>query len=101
MIQELFTVFDSKALFYMAPFTAHNKAEAIRMFGDTCNEPGHQFNKHAEDFTLFYLGRFDNQKAFFDIENTPVSLGVAQEFINPPFDVNPLGQAEINNSPEE
>lgn len=82
MILQMFTVFDSKAEAYLPPFTTAARGQAVRSFSDTCNDPEHVFNKHPEDYTLFALGEFDDTTAEFDPLLTPVSLGVASEFIH-------------------
>lgn len=83
MISQIFTVYDSKAEAYMSPFFMGTKGEAIRSFSDTCQDTEHQFNRHSADFTLFHLGWYDNNKAFFEILETPNAIGMAIEFINP------------------
>lgn len=80
MIQHIFTVFDSKAAAYLQPFYASTKGVAIRQFSDAVNDPGHQFARHGEDYTLFELGHFDDQNAQFHLHSTPLSIGVAVEF---------------------
>lgn len=80
MIKLIFTIYDSKAETYMDPFCAKTKGEAVRMFTDTCNDPNHQFYRHAEDYTLFHLGTYDDNQATHDLLATPVALGIAIEF---------------------
>jgi len=79
-ILKVFTVYDSKSDAYMQPFFMQTKGQAVRAFSDTVNDPKHQFYKHAEDFTLFELGSFDELSALFDLHLTPVSLGCAIEY---------------------
>lgn len=63
MTQHVFSVYDSKADAYLAPFTANTYGLAERMFVDlVCNE-GHQFNRHPEDYTLYQIGQFDSHTA--------------------------------------
>ena len=82
MIHKIFTVYDSKVEAYLPPFYQQSKGAAIRAFTDTCNEAGHPFNKHPEDYTMFELGAFDDTGANFELHKTPISIGVAIEFIN-------------------
>jgi hypothetical protein len=81
MVQKIFTIYDSKAEAYLSPFFMSAKGQALRAFGDSVNDPNHQFNKHAEDFTLFELGEYDDLSASFNLYDTPVALGKAIEFI--------------------
>lgn len=55
----LFSVFDSKAEAFLRPFLAETKGLAARSFTDACNDPEHEMCKHAEDYTLFCVGEFD------------------------------------------
>lgn len=57
-----FAVRDSKMELFQRPFFAETKGAALRAFRDACKEPGHEFNKHAEDYTLFHIGLFDMEK---------------------------------------
>lgn len=83
MIYKVFTVYDSKALAYMQPFFSPSVGEAERLFKELCNDEKHNFNKYAEDFTLFYLGDFDNLKAQFLPLTAPISVCLALACINP------------------
>jgi len=80
MIQRVFTVYDSKAEAYLPPFYQPTVGQALRLFGDMCTDETHQFYRHPEDFTLFALGEYNDEKASFNLTATPVSLGLAVEF---------------------
>lgn len=82
MITHIFTVFDSKTEAYLPPFYAQSKGAALRSFMDAVGDNSHEFAKHAEDYTLFYLGTFDDSTAKFTMNATPQSLGVAIELKN-------------------
>lgn len=77
---KLFSVFDSKVGAYMQPFYARTSGEAVRSFQDAIVREGSQFGTHAEDFTLFELGTWDDVSAQIEMLPTPHSLGVASEF---------------------
>tara|TARA_Y100001970_G_scaffold120388_1_gene149222 strand:+ start:411 stop:665 length:255 start_codon:yes stop_codon:yes gene_type:complete len=79
MIHKMFTVYDSKAEAYLQPFFSSTKGLAIRSFQETVRNPEHHFNKHAEDFTLFEIGEYDDSSASVEMHQTPVSLGTALE----------------------
>lgn len=76
----LFTVYDTKAEAYLPPFNFNTIGQALRAFADMCNTPEHGFCRHPEDYTLFKLGTFDDQKALFDLETNPQPLGTAIEY---------------------
>jgi len=83
MVHLIFTVYDSKAELYLPPFYNQTKGQAVRAFQDTVNKKDHPFNKHPEDYTLFFLGNYEDTSAKYDLENTPISLGKAIEYKDP------------------
>lgn len=70
----IFTVYDSKTAAYMQPFYSLTKPSAIRSITDAVNQPEHQFYKYAEDFSLFYLGQYDDVDSIFDLTASPIHL---------------------------
>lgn len=80
MIMKMFTVFDSKAEAYLPPFYLSTRGQAIRAFSDSANDPGHAFNKHPSDYTLFMIGEFDDQDCGIELLQAKASLGLALEF---------------------
>lgn len=85
MQNKIFTIYDSKAKAYITPFFMHEEGMAIRVFSDCINDTTHQFGKHPEDYTLFTIGSWDDQKSKF-LTTNPIALGNGVEFVNPPFD---------------
>lgn len=81
MIQKIFTIYDSKMEAYMQPFFMVSKGAAIRAFTDSVNNKETQFNKHPEDFTLFDVGEYDDSTGKFSNQITPISLGLAIDYI--------------------
>lgn len=74
----VFTVFDSKAEAYMQPFFATNVKVALRMWERACNDEGSDFCRHAEDYTLFRIGTFDQVQGMMNPE-TAISVARAIE----------------------
>lgn len=58
---KIFSVYDDKADAYTQPFFAPTSGVAIRQFAQAANDEGHEFSKHAADYTLFEIGEFDPQ----------------------------------------
>lgn len=56
---KIFTVYDSKAKAYLQPFFSRTDATAVRDLKAAANTHDHQFNKYAEDYTLYVIGEFD------------------------------------------
>lgn len=63
---EIFAVYDSAAQAFLQPFFAPAKGSALRMLTDAVNDEKHEFSKHAADYTVFYLGSWDDNSGVFD-----------------------------------
>lgn len=77
---QAFSVFDGAANLFLEPFWAPTMEVAIRGFREACQRQDHQFNKFPEDYTLFHVGEFDQERGEFT-PLTPRSLGVAITFL--------------------
>lgn len=92
MILKIFSVYDSKVGAYLPPVFLRSTGEAIRSVTTAANDSKHEFCQHAEDYTLFEIGHWDDQKCQFVLKETPVSLGVMIEFIRKE---DPSGQLSL------
>jgi hypothetical protein len=81
MIHNVFSIYDSKAAAYLPPFILPRIEMGQRVFSDAINSKDHQFGKHPEDYTLFHLGTFDDERAYFEALGTPNSLGIGVEYV--------------------
>lgn len=81
MILKIFSVFDSAVGAYASPMFLHSRAQAVRAFTDAIADPSTNICKHPQDFTLFYLGEYDDQIGRFDSLPSPESCGVASEYL--------------------
>lgn len=77
----IFSVFDSKAQAFIQPLFSQTRGTAIRAFTQAANDQAHDFNRFAEDYTLFELGSFDPNTGKFDLHSTPESLCLASTVI--------------------
>jgi hypothetical protein len=50
---------------YLRPFYARTKGEAVRSFVEAVNDGKSDFRKHASDYTMMYLGEFDDATGCF------------------------------------
>lgn len=102
MLHRMFTVFDVKVGAYLQPFFLQADDQAVRAIGDCVNDPAHAFSKHPEDYTLFFLGIFDDNHASFSLLDAPTPLRKLIELStftpsmapfkgNGPDENNPLG----------
>lgn len=78
MTSHVFSVYDAKSEAYLPPFTASTYGIAERLFSDLVGEPGHQFNKHPADYTLYVIGTYDSATAHMEtVALTPLITGLA------------------------
>ena len=77
MILKVFTVYDDKAEAYTAPFFVPTAGMAVRTFRDCANSESHHFGQNPADYTLFYIGEFDDATAEFIAAETNKSYGTA------------------------
>ncbi len=72
--QQIFAVFDKKAIAYAYPTFLNQKGQAIRSFENAVNDPQTQFNRNPEDFSLWHLGEFDDVTGVITPLPAPVHL---------------------------
>lgn len=81
MIENLYSVFDSKTGVFCRPFIHQNDASALRDFAHAARDPDVNIGKYPEDFSLFRVASFSFRTGEVVAEPTPVSLGVAISLI--------------------
>lgn len=79
---KILTVYDSKAEYFFQPFYAKATNEAIRIFKDMANNPKSAIAHHPEDYSLFEIGEFDEDKGDIVLYESKKSLGLASYFVN-------------------
>lgn len=80
MILQAFSVFDSKAKTFAAPWWAVNEQTAKRNFSGAVNDPQTQLNKFPEDFTLYHIGSFNDENGELSRLDQAVNLGLAAQY---------------------
>ena len=67
----VYTIYDDTAKAYMQPFFMHNHGLAVRAFTDQVNrnDENNPLNKHPEQFTLYYVGEFDDQTGNLELRD--------------------------------
>ncbi|AXH74342.1 MAG: nonstructural protein [Microviridae sp.] len=61
----VFAVFDKAVKAYTKPFYVRSRGEALRSFVDACNDEKMEFARHAGDYSLYYVGEFDDNAGTF------------------------------------
>lgn len=88
MKHDLYTVFDEKAQCFTAPFNFNNTSMAKRAFGNSINDPKHNFGMNPSDYTLFKIAEYDDNTA--ELVTMKVSLGNGIEFLKPELGPEPV-----------
>lgn len=79
-LQEVYTIIDTKAGTYSRPMFAQKKGVMLRQFQDIANDKQHPIGQHPEDYVLYKIGTWDEDKGII----TPCeheSLGKALDYI--------------------
>lgn len=72
MLVKVFAVYDSKLKAYMAPQYFQTGGVAERAFKKAVNTPDTGFFDNPEDYTMFELGTFDDEKGAFELYTAPI-----------------------------
>nr|UXQ88114.1 MAG: nonstructural protein [Microvirus sp.] len=75
MKMKIYVIFDSKIEAYHNPFFAQADREALTMIYETAKDPKTTFNKYPEDYTLFYIGNYNQLEGTIEPSNVQTSLG--------------------------
>lgn len=59
-VLEMYAVYDSAAGYYGQPFFCRSKSEAVRLFSDAVGDDKSPYHKHPGDFSLFFVGLWDD-----------------------------------------
>lgn len=68
---KMFAIRDVKAEGYNTPFFQPTFGLAERAFKDACQDEKTTLAKHPEDYSLYYLGEFDQTSGLMKVEETP------------------------------
>ena len=71
MVLKIYSIRDSKGEVYNAPFYQKTHGEAERNFRSLANDEKSTIFQYPEDFDLWYLGEFDDNKGEFKPLDTP------------------------------
>lgn len=58
----MYSVFDRASGIYERPFCARSDMEAMRSFSDIAVSKDHPIGQHPDDYTLFRVGTYDDNK---------------------------------------
>ncbi len=81
MFHEVFCVYDSKSCLYGFPFYQATVEAGKRSFGQMAYSPDNLMNVYPGDFTLFHVGRYDDNTGRVEMFPSHVNLGMASEYV--------------------
>lgn len=76
---KIFSIYDSKAEYYLQPFFMQTKRDAIDAFKALVNDDKSRISKHPADFTLFEVGEYDDLTGKFTSYASNISIHNALE----------------------
>ena len=71
MIQNVYSIKDSKSNTYANPFYSINHQTAMRSFNQAANDSNTTISQYPEDFSLYHLGTFNDESGEIKSEATP------------------------------
>lgn len=80
----IYTIRDKKVGTYFPPTYNAHLASLQRALQEVCNDPQHNFHKHASDFELYELGKFDENTGEILAHEKPLFLQNLTEFQSHP-----------------
>lgn len=80
MLQNIYSIHDSKADAYLPPFFLHSDGMATRSFQDCITDQTHAFGKHPQDYTLFKIGTFNDKTSEIEYFSPLKNLGNGVEY---------------------
>jgi len=91
---QAYSVFDSKAKFFVKPFYCANDMVALRLFASAASDRALDIGKFPTDFSLFHVGEWDDDSGTFTQVSPLRNLGLAAQFIDAPVSSVAVDQAE-------
>ena len=105
----LYSIYDQCAKAYNQPLFMLSDEVAQRSFTDAVNDPETNFFKHPSDYTMFYLGEFDDSSGTFELASQPIKIVGAlevkqsftgQDLFNEVSNETPVGHPTGGNTPQ-
>lgn len=81
MLLNVYSIFDAKLAVFNTPFFARANGEAIRSFSDLVHDSRTTVAQHPEDFSLFHIGQYDDEKGCL-LPSHPLNLVQACSFVS-------------------
>lgn len=78
MLVNIYAIYDDAAKAYMQPFFSATDGLAIRAVQKAVDDQNSDFHKHAQDYSLFGIGKFDDSKGTISRQNPSLVISLQQ-----------------------
>lgn len=95
MILNCYSVYDTASKMYDRPFFAQADGMALRSFGDIAVNAEHPIGQHPEDYSLFKIGVWDDNKGKLE-GMAPECLATALEMVAQARQINPANLRAVD-----
>ena len=92
-----YSIYDTASGVYMRPFFTSADGQAMRSFKDISTDASHEIGKHPEDYSLWRIGLFDDNKGTLTPEN-PECLATALEMVSESRQIDRQKMDDLNAS---
>ncbi len=99
MIMKIFSVYDSASEVFGRPVFAKTRGEFLRDFIQAVGDPSTQLHAYPGDFTAFELGEYCDSTGTLTSHPTPISLGLALEYVSRATQRQPAAPAQRDAGP--
>jgi len=82
MITGAFSIYDSKAEYFSAPYFYKTNGMAIRAFTELARDANSTISKHPDDYRLFRVGDFDDDTGTLTSGTAPMLLATGTEVVS-------------------
>lgn len=93
MITRVYAVYDNVGLVFTQPMFLTNDDVAMRIMKNCVNSPEHQYHLNPDSYSLYYIGTYDDERAYFDLLSTPKKILDLETIAE--VDVDRLGDDEL------
>lgn len=81
MILEFYAVHDSAVGAFLRPMCFRSRGEALRSFADAVANEENGFSAHADHYSFFYCGTFDDSTGVVSPADYPLRLVGARDYV--------------------
>lgn len=92
MTLKVFSILDTVANAFNAPFFFPTVGQAVRAFKDLANDPNTAVSRHPADYALYELGTFEDSNGRLVALDVPNRLGRATDYLD-----SPMPEAQVQN----